>query len=315
MKALKRILSIIFIAILLFSFASCSKVGSGHVNKDKVLTCSDGKNVTYDEYRYYYMNYRSTRPDATDKELHELVLHDLAHDRAITSLAKEYGVKLSDESEDKLNEYIQGLIDEKGEEGYKEYLAESYMTGDVFRYTYSQKLLESELRTYLTLEMNNIIDSTDAVFEEDLYKNFMAAKQILILNNEGDDIETNRAAAEKIYADYLAGEDFDTLVDLYSEEDIAYHESGRYFTKGQMIEEYEEAVLSVKEGEVYNGVLESEIGFHIIMRLPLDPEYVDEHYNDLRELYKERRCNELIDAEAEKITFTKVKDFDGLDFE
>lgn len=315
MNIAKKTLLIVLTFILLFSFASCSKVGSGYINKEKVLTCSDGKNVSYDEYRYYYMNYKSTHSDAAKEELHELVLNALAHDRAITSLAKEYGVKLNSESADKLDEYIQGLIDEKGEEGYKKYLAESYMTGDVFRYTCSQKLLESELRTHLTLEMNNIIDSTDATFEEDLHKNFMATKQILILNNEGDDVETNRAAAEKIYADYLAGEDFDTLVGLYSEEDIAYHESGRYFTKGQMIEEYEDAVLSMNEGEVYEGVLESEIGFHIIMRLPLDPEYIDEHYNDLREIFKERRCNELIDAEAKKIAFTKVKNFDEIDFE
>jgi len=316
MTLIKRIALCLLVFALLLPLYGCSEVGGGSNNTSKVLSCDGGKKVTYDEYRYYYMNYRQSRPDADEKLLYSLVLADLARDRAITALAKEYDVKLDKEEKKALDDYIQSVIDEQGgEEKYQKYLSEDYLTGDLFRHIYSQKLLEQKLREYMSGEINGIIDSDDKTFEADLNKNFMAAKQVLICNDEGDNVKDNKALADEIYDRYLAGEDFDDLVSEYSEEDIVYQSEGRYFTVDMMLPEYEEAVLSLKEGEVYDGVLETDIGFHIIKRLPLDEEYVDSHYGELRDLYKTRCCNEIIDEWAKKITFDKVKSFSELDFE
>lgn len=65
---------------------------------------------------------------------------------------------------------------------------------------------------------------------------------------------------------------FDSLMNEYSEDTgLAAYPDGYTAYKGQMVEEFEETALSLKDGEI-SGIVESLYGYHIIMRTPLDPE-------------------------------------------
>lgn len=86
--------------------------------------------------------------------------------------------------------------------------------------------------------------------------------------------EEKRAAAEAVYEQLIYSEDaaalFDTLMHEHSEDPgLLYNPDGYDAQPGQMVPEFEQASLALDLWEI-SEVVESEHGYHIIMRLPLD---------------------------------------------
>lgn len=301
-----RVKLISFVICLMLLLSSCSA-------GDTVLKVGS-KDISADMYRYFYLNYKAENREYTEEELYEKSVEAISLDTAITELAKKYDVSLSKSDKKSVKEYVTAAIaNYGGEDAYKKALLDNHLTEQLFEYLYSQQLLESNLRRYMYDEMNDIIRSDDAAFEADLEKNFMAAKQILIRNDEGDDKEKNKELADSLLKRVLDGEDFDTLISEYSEDSSARDDHVYHFTYGQMLLAFEEAVTATEPGELCSYVAESEAGYHIIMRLPLDREYIDNNYEDLRDAFKARRFNEIRQELSESLTVEKTKDFDKLD--
>ena len=85
-----------------------------------------------------------------------------------------------------------------------------------------------------------------------------------------------KAKAEDILAQLQQADDvvalFDQLMNQYSEDPgLAAYPDGYEAYPGQMVAEFEQASLQLKDGEI-SGLVESEHGYHIILRLPLDLE-------------------------------------------
>jgi len=72
----------------------------------------------------------------------------------------------------------------------------------------------------------------------------------------------------------LAGEDFAALIVEYGEDPgmIAYPD-GYTFVAGDMVPEFEEAVLAMEIGEI-SGIVRTDFGYHIIMRVDPDPDNI-----------------------------------------
>ena len=128
------------------------------------------------------------------------------------------------------------------------------------------------IRDSVTSEASGIILADDRTLLEDIPKNFYRATHILIMNDEGDDPAENKALAEQILSRIRAGEDFETLKEEYGEDQgVEGNTDGYYFTHGQMIQSFENAVKSLQLGEI-SDIVESVYGYHIIQRLPLEDE-------------------------------------------
>lgn len=85
-----------------------------------------------------------------------------------------------------------------------------------------------------------------------------------------------KATAEDLLAQLRAAEDpvalFDELMNEYSEDPgLASYPDGYTAYKGQMVPEFEQAALALKDGEISDVVYSESTGYHIILRLPLDP--------------------------------------------
>ena len=122
-------------------------------------------------------------------------------------------------------------------------------------------------------------------------------------------VAQKKAQAEDFLAQLRAAEDpialFDDLMNEHSEDSgLATNPDGYTTAKGEMVAPFEEAALALKAGEISEGV-ESDFGYHIILRLPLDP---DDFRDDCVGSLMEKR----IDQEIERLGLEKTAAFDKL---
>lgn len=80
--------------------------------------------------------------------------------------------------------------------------------------------------------------------------------------------EEKRVKAEEILNRVKAGEDFEKLAKEYSDDPGSKDKGGLYegITEGSFVPEFEKAVFSIENGQVYPELVESNFGYHIIKR-------------------------------------------------
>ena len=127
--------------------------------------------------------------------------------------------------------------------------------------------------------------------DEDIQKyyedNYITAKHILITTVDPASGETKRTDAEakkeaqSILDRINAGEDFDTLMNQYSEDTgLSNNPNGYTFTEGQMVTEFYDGAKALAEDEV-SELVKSNYGYHIIKRVKLDDSQLDNFKSDI----------------------------------
>jgi len=110
------------------------------------------------------------------------------------------------------------------------------------------------------------------------------------------------ALAHDIVAQLQAADDpialFDQLMQEHSEDSgLPYYPDGYTTSKGEMVPEFENTALSLKVGEFSDVVESAAYGYHILLRLPLDPA---EYRSQLVTQLMEARCDQwLADADIQ----------------
>ena len=122
-------------------------------------------------------------------------------------------------------------------------------------------------------------------------------------------VAQKKAQAEDLLAQLQAAEDpialFDDLMNEHSEDSgLATNPDGYTTAKGDMVAPFEEAALALKAGEI-SEVVESDFGYHLILRLPLDPD-------DVRDDCVTSLMEKRIDQEIERLGLEKTAAFDKL---
>ena len=127
--------------------------------------------------------------------------------------------------------------------------------------------------------------------DEDIQKyyedNYITAKHILITTVDPASGETKRTdeeakkEAHSILDSINAGEDFDTLMNQYSEDTgLSNNPNGYTFTEGQMVTEFYDGAKALAEDEV-SELVKSSYGYHIIKRVKLDDSQLDNFKSDI----------------------------------
>ena len=153
--------------------------------------------------------------------------------------------------------YRQGFVQAYGENG------ELVEDGIAAQYLADNNYLAATHILLMTVDPSNFQELDEAAAAEKLAKAQEIADELKAIE---DDAERLARFAE-LKAEFCE----DTGKEVYPD--------GYIFLPGKMVAEFEDAVLSLEEYQVSDPV-KSDYGYHVIMRLPLDPDGVIEYSND-----------------------------------
>lgn len=205
--------------------------------------------------------------------------------RLLPEVGAREGLSADQEAADDLKEYFDSLVDELGsQEAVSHYFWVSMMTQELFERMYTWSSFDSQLQELYFGEGSEGYPTDAEVLayiQDEL--GYYRAKHILLTTvdettNEALDEETiaqKKARADEILEELRASDDpialFDALMNAESEDPgLATSPDGYTAAPGQMVAPFEEAAKALKDGEI-SDVVESDFGYHIILRLPLDP--------------------------------------------
>ena len=265
-----------------------------------------GLNQAVSELEDLYQSYSGTSVDWDGKFLFDDTVTNLewclkragqqvARYRVVEQKAKEMGVTLTDEQTTAIDDQIQNIkdqyvtSDDNADTQLQAFFASYGYTEDSYRERCRLNYLYSDLFTEIYGEQGSKLsdDKVQAYAEENDY---ITSAHILLLTSEtvtdadgkstskelSDEVKPEKKAkAEELCAELKAITDdterwtrFKELMNEYSEDTgLPQFPEGYCFTKGSMVTEYDDASRALKEYEV-SDVVESQFGYHVIMRLP-----------------------------------------------
>ena len=289
-----------------------------------------GYDVSYlNSYMQYYtgssINWDDTLSDGMSVAdyVKASVLSSVKQHLVLENLANKYGVTLTEGQESARADSDQTYIDQYGsEEAFEEEIAKLGMRRETYDRVARSNYLYQNLYELYNTEGSALYASDEdlAVYAAD--QNYITADHILLSTKDlttGEALTDEQKAEKKALAEEIKQKldacegDIDELTALFPELADQYSEdpgretypTGYTFTTGSMVQEFEDAAYALSEGEV-SEVVESSLGYHILLRLPLDKAAAAD---EVREEYFTNFIAEQVDAAA----MATSADYDKLD--
>ena len=278
--------------------------------------------VTYDEYRYYQLLYKTYYEGDDDSywtlypdmftRVTEMYNTEIRRNHTVFAECEKYGLLLNEEEQTALDRKSAEFVAAFGGPDYfREALDPYYMTEYFFHYQTELELLYEKLETYYR-ENGTILTSDDdvrALLDTDA---FVRCKHILIKNDTGEDPGENRALAQSLLDRIHAGEDFDTLMNEYTEDPgIRSEPGGYYFFRGEMEQTFENTSFALGVGEI-SEVVESSYGYHIIWRCEKEAAYMDANLQTIKDTYLALAFYQVLDAVSEGWSIVPSEQYETL---
>ncbi len=322
LRHIYKVLSVIILLAALFTLPACSTKIPESTEKDLETALVIGEyEVPFEQYRYFFANYKNEYDngdnafwetadgDAILSEIKEKTNRALLQCYATFSLTEKHnidpdGKDVAGAVEKTVDDYIKNEFG--GVKEYLENLEIGFMNDSVFRFIMKRfecdRLLNNELISKQIIKTDD-----ESVMASITGGEFCRAKQILVKNDPGEDPEANRKRAQDALNSASLGVDFDRLVAEYGEDpEMIVNPEGYYFTHNQLIEEFEEAAFALEVGEM-SGIVESYLGYHIILRCELDPSYVSVNFNALKNSYLAYKYQAAVEEEMAKFTVKETE--------
>lgn len=323
-------------------------VNGREIDTDGLIMCTiEDYEVSFDEFRYYWLSYCKSYQDAgydmASEETLENIKNDVEYDLlcqyGIIALGAEYGVEYGDDVQQDFEKAYESIIaDFDTSWEYADALSRSYLTDSALRSYYYSVICTDKAVDFLYSDESPFIKTQDDFLKAVRNGELCRTLHVLITFEAGaelsahdldswDNLSTFQKSnkyylayealsdEEKAQADIRAkdiahevqkraknGEDFYGLIAQYNldpgmdpnDPDDPTGIDGYYITKEYgYVQEYLDAAFSLKENEV-SDVIETDYGYHIIKRLPIDMNYVNENIADMTEEYSRHYIDEVV---------------------
>lgn len=250
----------------------CDKDENEIVFFGEVVGTVNGKNIYKDQLDMYIQLASTSAQNVESGDVEKKAKESLVFDETIIKVANDLGIVIDNEFYDKYNAYVEQMNAQYGDFNQLlsavGYTSKSYQHVQEIEYLKS-KIIEKNKELYAPKgdELSKFYEENKEEFKYD----GLVAKHILFStqNEDGTEKTTSQIKAierkaNETYAKINKGADFDKLMNELSEDPgLAAYPDGYTFTKGEMVEEFEETAYSLNVGEVSKPV-KSQFGYHII---------------------------------------------------
>jgi len=313
---------------------------------DEIVLTVGGREVCWQEFYYWLLvsieyfveNYgeiENWNANDGDVSVKDYVLREtvdiLKLHRSVEEKADELNVEIGAADREYLETTKADVIEQYGgREAFEAELEANFMSEEVYDRQNEIAILYYNVFAKLYGENGELAsDEETADFAESI--GYMRVKHIMLakLNEDGTvlDAETLKEkleTAETVLQEILDTPEnerervFDEKMHAYSEDpDMEIYPDGYSFVagSGELIEELDMAAAELPEGEVAAKIIESEQGFHIVMRLGVLPDTMVDEYYSLR-YYAAYQNFENMAAQWQKEMKTEFSElYTSLDFE
>lgn len=293
MKSIRLIL--VCLLLLSINFSLSAKVLNkvvATVNGEPIML-SDLEHLLQPVYKRYAQIYSGHELEKRKRYARRQLLDQLIENKIILQVAKEAGVEISEAI---LEEQLAEVKDKFGSiEEFEEALKSEGINLEEYKEDFNEQLtvramVEKEVISKVKVRPQEMV-SYYAQHEDE----FIEPEQIRIghiLIRGRDNQEAAKKYTRNVYEQLKAGGDFTALAKEYSQGPRA--EDGGdlgFIPKGQLKPELEEVIASLKPGE-YSKIIETKIGYHIILlkeRTPAEEQQLSEVWDSLEDkLFRER---------------------------
>lgn len=206
--------------------------------------------------------------------------------RVVMQKFNEFGLKLSYNEQKEMASVRRNSIANTTKDAYLNQIAQFGFSDQTYQnFMYISQCYQA-LNDYYFGE-NGVNTPSDEDIQKYYEDNYITAKHILITTVDPASGETKRTdeeakkEAQSILDRINAGEDFDTLMNQYSEDTgLSNNPNGYTFTEGQMVTEFYDGAKALAEDEV-SELVKSNYGYHIIKRVKLDDSQLDNFKSDI----------------------------------
>lgn len=339
MKLFRKSMAVVLACVLAAAaFSGCSKgPGSSTSDSEEYLVESDGtrtkvtsvatiegKPVTLSEFKYNFLPQKTsyelqqgsaelwTQNPELFTALKDSALEYIRTERVLDKFAEENGMTMTEAEKDaEVEKYIAEAKEGSGGDAeFADALASMGMDEAIYRALLRSQLISMKVQDEM-VKPDGKFAPTDEEAKADFEANYLRAKHILISpQSEADDAATLEARATEALNRAKAGENFDELIAEYgTDPGMTYTPEGYYFTDGDMVTEFYEGAKALADNEISN-LVQSQFGYHIIQRLPLESTYFDQNKDDIKSRMGSVRVNEEIIGRISASTIEKTAEFD-----
>jgi parvulin-like peptidyl-prolyl isomerase len=250
----------LLIIVTIFFLSGCSKKPAAVVN---------GEEISMDEFQIQLnqrlLSHKTTGVNINKKELRDAVINELIGRKLLLQVAKEKGIKVSEEE---LNKAIEAIKSSVGDEKLKKFLKDMNMTEQEYR-----------KQTRDTLTIRKLISSLvpEDKITEDIMKEYYKNRAMPYIKPERVYVRliqvTTEDEAKKIITELKKGMDFDKVAErLKAEKKAAVTDYG-WAQPDTFSGEIKEALKKLKKGQ-YGGPYKGKEGYYILRVKDREPEKV-----------------------------------------
>lgn len=289
--------------------------------------------VKYEELRYITLLHKQSLDaemgayeslDAEGREVYETALNarvmkDLKSNYVIMTLCDRYGIEVDSLAADNyVQDEIEAFVGESFESSmaaYEKWLADNDLTDNFLRLLYKVNYLEAALLDHFTtngIDMaygeENVAEFVqymlnDGEWVRTVHAYYPKESQIMTATEAQAQAEATAVRLAEIADDEARWDEMRSAIGkapFVSSISVTGH--GFVFTYGQMGEEYENIAFALGEYES-SSVYETEDGYYVLMRLPLEEDYLKENAMDFLEQYQYAVLKRYEDTCREELAF------------